>query len=43
MQQKLSEQGFEVVGNTPEQFTEFENKELKRWKTVIEQGKITAE
>lgn len=43
MQKKLNEQGFEVVANTPEQFTEFENQELKRWKTVIEQGKITAE
>jgi hypothetical protein len=28
---------------TPEQFAEFETQELKRWKTVIEQGKITAE
>ncbi len=43
MQQKLNEQGFEVVANSPEQFTQFENQELKRWKTVIEQGKITAE
>ncbi|EKZ98676.1 extra-cytoplasmic solute receptor protein [Cupriavidus sp. HMR-1] len=43
MQQKLNEQGFEVVGNSPEQFAEFETQELKRWKTVIEQGKITAE
>ncbi|MEN7527140.1 MULTISPECIES: tripartite tricarboxylate transporter substrate binding protein [unclassified Cupriavidus] len=43
MQKKLGEQGFEVVANTPEQFVEFENQELKRWKTVIEQGKITAE
>ena len=25
---------------TAEQFAEFENQELKRWKTVIEQGKI---
>ncbi|WP_441615600.1 Bug family tripartite tricarboxylate transporter substrate binding protein [Cupriavidus sp. RAF12] len=43
MQQKLAESGFEVVANTPEQFVQFENQELKRWKTVIEQGKITAE
>jgi len=43
MQKKLSEQGFEVVANSPEQFVEFENQELKRWKHVIEQGKITAE
>ena len=43
MQKKLGDQGFEVVANTPEQFVEFENQELKRWKTVIEQGRITAE
>ncbi|WP_454765523.1 Bug family tripartite tricarboxylate transporter substrate binding protein [Cupriavidus campinensis] len=43
MQKKLGEQGFEVVANTPEQFVQFENEELKRWKTVIEQGKITVE
>ncbi|CAG9173081.1 Bug family tripartite tricarboxylate transporter substrate binding protein [Cupriavidus pinatubonensis] len=43
MRDKLSENGFEVVGNTPEQFAQFENQELKRWKTVIEQGKITIE
>lgn len=43
MQKKLNEQGFEVVANTPEQFVQFENEELKRWKTVIEHGKITLE
>ena len=43
MQKKLGEQGFEIVANTPEQFVQFENEELKRWKTVIEQGKITLE
>ncbi|WP_011299841.1 Bug family tripartite tricarboxylate transporter substrate binding protein [Cupriavidus necator] len=43
MRDKLAENGFEVVGNTPEQFAQFENQELKRWKTVIEQGKITIE
>ena len=43
MQKKLSEQGFEVVANTPEQFAEFENQELKRWKDVIEKGHITIE
>lgn len=41
MREKLAESGFEVVANTPEQFAQFENQELKRWKTVIEQGKIT--
>lgn len=43
MQKKLGEQGFEIVANTPEQFVQFENEELKRWKAVIEQGKITLE
>ncbi len=41
MREKLAESGFEIVANTPEQFMQFENQELKRWKTVIEQGKIT--
>ncbi|RDK10948.1 Bug family tripartite tricarboxylate transporter substrate binding protein [Cupriavidus lacunae] len=40
MRQKLSENGFEVVANTPEQFHQFEAQELLRWKTVIEKGKI---
>jgi tripartite-type tricarboxylate transporter receptor subunit TctC len=39
----LDEQGFEVVANTPEQFAQFLNKELVRWKQVIETGKITIE
>ena len=43
MREKLAESGFEVVANTPEQFAQFENQELRRWKTVIEQGKITIE
>ena len=33
--------GFEVVGNTPEQFAEFQKREFARWKTVIENGKIS--
>lgn len=41
MRQKLSENGFEVVANTPEQFNQFEAQELQRWKTVIEKGKIS--
>lgn len=38
---KLTAQGFELVGNTPEQFAQFLNQELARWKQVIERGKIT--
>jgi len=37
----LNEQGIEVVANTPEQFTQFLQQELAKWKTVIETGKIT--
>ena len=40
---KLLDLGFEIVGNTPEQFTEFQAKEHARWKKVIEVGKITAD
>ncbi len=40
---KLLELGFEIVANTPEQFTAFQAAEFARWKKVIEQGKITAE
>ncbi|NKE66540.1 tripartite tricarboxylate transporter substrate binding protein [Ramlibacter sp. RBP-2] len=40
---KLVAQGFEVVANTPEQFTKFQADEFARWKKVIETGKITAD
>jgi len=40
---KLLELGFEIVGNTPEQFTAFQLAEYNRWKKVIEVGKITAD
>ncbi len=40
---KLIAQGFEVVANTPEQFTQFQLAEQARWKNVIEVGKITAD
>ena len=40
---KLLELGFEIVGNTPEQFAQFEAQEYARWKRVIEQGHITAD
>jgi tripartite-type tricarboxylate transporter receptor subunit TctC len=41
IQKSLGEQGFEIVANTPDQFAQFLNKELARWKQVIETGKIT--
>jgi tripartite-type tricarboxylate transporter receptor subunit TctC len=40
---RLLDLGFEVVGNTPEQFTAFQASEFARWKKVIEVGKITAD
>ena len=40
---KLLELGFEIVGNTPEEFTAFQAREYARWKKVIEVGKITAD
>jgi tripartite-type tricarboxylate transporter receptor subunit TctC len=41
IKQKLTESGFEIVGNSPEQFQAFLTEELARWKAVIEAGKIT--
>ena len=40
---KLLDLGFEIVANTPEQFTAFQATEFARWKKVIEVGKITAD
>jgi tripartite-type tricarboxylate transporter receptor subunit TctC len=40
---KLVAQGFEIVGNTPEQFTRFQATEYARWKSLIETRKITAD
>jgi tripartite-type tricarboxylate transporter receptor subunit TctC len=40
---KLTEVGFEIVANTPEQFAAFQAKEFARWKQVIKTGKITAD
>lgn len=43
VKQPLLDVGFELVGNTPEQFTEFQAREYARWKQVIELGKISAD
>ena len=40
---KLLEQGFEIVANSPEQFTAFQAAEFDRWKKVITERKITAD
>jgi tripartite-type tricarboxylate transporter receptor subunit TctC len=43
VKKRLTEQGFEIVANSPEEFEKFLAQELERWKTVIEKGNITAE
>jgi tripartite-type tricarboxylate transporter receptor subunit TctC len=40
---KLLELGFEVVANTPEQFTAFQAAEFARWKKLIESRNIKAD
>jgi len=40
---KLLAQGFEIVANTPEQFTRFQADEYAKWKNLIEARKITAD
>jgi tripartite-type tricarboxylate transporter receptor subunit TctC len=40
---KLLDLGFEIVGNAPEQFTAFQQREYARWKQLIEARKITAD
>src|SRR5687767_12708720 len=37
---KFNDIGFEVVGNSPEEFDKFLTAELARWKQVVEQGGI---
>ncbi|HUR89529.1 MAG TPA: tripartite tricarboxylate transporter substrate binding protein [Ramlibacter sp.] len=43
VKEKLLAQGFEIVGNTPEEFAKFQAAEFTRWKNLIESRKITAE
>lgn len=40
---RLLEQGFEIVANTPEQFSAFQQREFARWKQLIDARKITAD
>lgn len=40
---KLLELGFEIVANTPEQFTAFQAAEFARWKQLITSRKISAD
>ena len=41
--QQLTSVGLEIVGNTTEQFTAFQQQEFARWKKVIEVRRITAD
>ncbi|WP_407713110.1 Bug family tripartite tricarboxylate transporter substrate binding protein [Comamonas testosteroni] len=40
---QFTDVGLEIVGNSPEAFTQFQAKEFARWKQVIEAGGITAQ
>lgn len=40
---KLLDLGFEIVANTPEQFTAFQAAEFARWKQLIDSRKISAD
>jgi tripartite-type tricarboxylate transporter receptor subunit TctC len=43
VRQPLLDLGFEIVANTPEEFTAFQVTEFARWKKVIDTAKITAD
>ena len=43
VKQKFAEVGFELVANTPEQFTAYQASESARWKKLIETRKIAAD
>jgi tripartite-type tricarboxylate transporter receptor subunit TctC len=43
VKKRLLDLGFEIVGNTPEDFTSFQASEFARWKKVIEVGKVKAD
>jgi tripartite-type tricarboxylate transporter receptor subunit TctC len=43
VKQQFTALGLEIVGNTPEQFTAFQQQEFARWKKLIESRKITAD
>ena len=43
MRGKLASQGFEPVGNTPEQFAAYIQSEITKWGKVIREAGIRAE
>jgi tripartite-type tricarboxylate transporter receptor subunit TctC len=40
LSKRLTDQGFEIVANSPEEFAKFQAQELARWRNVIEVGRI---
>lgn len=43
IKRRFVEQGLEIVGNTPEEFTRYQAQENERWKQLIQTRKITAD
>jgi tripartite-type tricarboxylate transporter receptor subunit TctC len=43
VEQQVLALGFEIIGNTPEPFAAFEQRESARWKQLIDSRKITAD
>lgn len=41
LKKRLTDQGMEIVANTPEEFTAFQAREYARWETLIEARKIS--
>ena len=41
--QRFTDQGLEIVGSTPAEFTAFQARENQRWKALIETRKLTAD
>ncbi|WP_312791818.1 Bug family tripartite tricarboxylate transporter substrate binding protein [Diaphorobacter nitroreducens] len=41
LKKRLTDQGMEIVANTPEEFTAFQAREYARWKTLIEARRIS--
>lgn len=41
LKKRLTDQGMEIVANTPEEFTAFQAREYARWKTLIEARQIS--
>lgn len=41
IRKRLTDQGFDVVASSPDEFRKFQSDELERWKKVIQDGNIT--